>query len=193
MTAAAAGTLITGFGRLGDWFAAQRLDVQPDLLVMAKGITSGYMPLGAVAVGSRVSEPFWHGPSAATFRHGMTCSGHASGCAAALANLDIIEREGLRSRAEHLSAVLHHEVQCLADLPAVTEVRSGLGLMAGVQLAALGMSDRVSRNLLERGQLVRSITDGTLPFSPPFVATPRSGSYFHGHASTSAADDDRAG
>ncbi len=86
--------VITGFGRTGDWFASNRLHLEPDLLTCAKGITSGYLPMGAVLAAPWVAEPFWE-PSAGMFRHGYTYSGHATVAAAALANLDIVEREGL--------------------------------------------------------------------------------------------------
>ena len=163
--------VITGFGRVGDWFASSRFGITPDILVMAKGLTSGYMPLGAVAVGARVAEPFWKAVGAQILRHGMTYSGHAAGCAAALVNLEILEREGLRAAAERLGKVLHHEAQALCELPAVAEVRSGVGLMAGVQLVDQRIAEAASRLLLERGHIVRAITNGTLQLSPPFVAT----------------------
>ena len=163
--------VITGFGRLGDWFGSQRLSLRPDLIVMAKGITSGYMPLGAVAVGARVAEPFWREDDAITLRHGMTYSGHAAACAAALENLDIIERENLLEAVGNLSTVLDSEAQSLLGSSIVQAVRSGLGLMAGVQLSSVVLADAASRRLLDRGHIVRSITSGTLQLSPPFVST----------------------
>jgi putrescine aminotransferase len=163
--------VITGFGRLGDWFGSQRLSLRPDLIVMAKGITSGYMPLGAVAVGARVAEPFWREDNAITLRHGMTYSGHAAACAAALENLDIIEREHLLEAVGKLSTVLDTEVQSLIGSSIVQAVRSGLGLMAGVQLSSVALADAASRRLLDRGHIVRPITSGTLQLSPPFVST----------------------
>ena len=85
--------VICGFGRVGDWFASRRLGLEPDLLTFAKGVTSGYVPLGGVVVGPRVREAFW-AEGAGVWRHGYTYSGHATATAAAHANLDIIEREG---------------------------------------------------------------------------------------------------
>lgn len=163
--------VITGFGRLGEWFGSQRLSLRPDLIVMAKGITSGYMPLGAVAVGARVAEPFWRAEDAVTLRHGMTYSGHAAACAAAMENLDIIEREHLLDAVGRLSVVLDTEVRRLAGSPIVQEVRSGVGLMAGVQLTGVALAEEASRRLLDRGHIVRAITRGTLQFSPSFVST----------------------
>jgi adenosylmethionine-8-amino-7-oxononanoate aminotransferase len=90
--------VITGFGRTGEWFASQRWGIEPDMITMAKGLTSGYLPLGAVAIAPRIAEPFFVGADAPDFRHGLTYSGHATACAVAAVNLDIIEEEGLVSR-----------------------------------------------------------------------------------------------
>jgi putrescine---pyruvate transaminase len=163
--------VITGFGRLGEWFGSQRLSLRPDMIVLAKGITSGYMPLGAVAVGARVAEPFWRAADAVVLRHGMTYSGHAAGCAAALINLDIIERERLLEAVGKLSTALDSAARSLVGCPLVREVRSGIGLMAGVELTDSATAETASRRLLDRGQIVRPITNGTLQLSPPFVAT----------------------
>ena len=90
--------VITGFGRCGDWFASTRFGLEPDIITCAKGITSGYLPMGAVVAAPWVAEPFW-APGAGMWRHGYTYSGHATVAAAALANLDIMEREDLCGRA----------------------------------------------------------------------------------------------
>ena len=86
--------VICGFGRVGDWFASRRLGLQPDLLTFAKGVTSGYVPLGGVVVGARVRDAFW-AEGAGVWRHGYTYSGHAVATAAAHANLDIMESEAI--------------------------------------------------------------------------------------------------
>ena len=96
--------VITGFGRCGRWFASERFGLAPDLLTCAKGITSGYLPLGALIVSPRVAEPFFR--PGVMWRHGYTYSGHAAACAAALANLDMIEREGLVEGANELEREL---------------------------------------------------------------------------------------
>jgi adenosylmethionine-8-amino-7-oxononanoate aminotransferase len=95
--------VICAFGRLGTWFGIERWGVQPDMIVFAKGVTSGYLPLGGVVVSDRVAEPFWSGPGAPVLRPGATYAGHRTCCAAALANLDILERERLVSRGRELS------------------------------------------------------------------------------------------
>src|SRR6201999_2679719 len=92
---AVADEVICAFGRLGEWFGVQRFGVNPDMLVFAKGVTSGYLPLGGVVVAAEIAEPLWHGDPGNPFRHGATYAGHPTCCAAALANLDIIEEEGL--------------------------------------------------------------------------------------------------
>src|SRR6266536_6674604 len=98
--------VIVGFGRLGSWFGCERFGVRPDLLTFAKGVTSGYQPLGGVLVSGRVAEPFWSEPGRIMIRHGQTYAGHASVCAAGLANLAILEREGLIPRGQELAAEL---------------------------------------------------------------------------------------
>jgi adenosylmethionine-8-amino-7-oxononanoate aminotransferase len=124
---------ICGFGRLGTWLGFERFGIEPDLVIFAKGVTSGYLPLGGVIVSGRVAEPFWSAPGNA-FRHGPTYSGHATCCAAGLANLDILEREGLITRGRELEADLFDALAPLAEHPLVAEVRGGVGLMAAVEL-----------------------------------------------------------
>ncbi|MBD0291603.1 MAG: aspartate aminotransferase family protein [Thermoleophilia bacterium] len=165
--------VITGFGRLGRWFGCERYGFQPDLVVFAKGVTSGYLPLGGVVVGPRVQEPFWEGDGT-WFRHGYTYSGHAAACAAALANLDVIERERLVTRVAELEPVLAARVAALAEHPLVGEVRSA-GLLAAIELAPAalererGLTERVVAAARERGVLTRSLRACALQISPPFT------------------------
>lgn len=161
--------VITGFGRTGAMFASDRFRLDPDILLMAKGITSGYLPLGAVAVSERLWEPFWQEDSELVFRHGLTYAGHASCCAAALANLDILEREQLVERVAGLESKLAQVVTPFAAHPAVAEVRCGIGLLAGVQLKDASGAGRACDAAIREGVLLRAITDGTLQISPPFV------------------------
>jgi putrescine---pyruvate transaminase len=98
--------VICGYGRVGDWFASRRVGLDPDAMTFAKGITSGYVPMGGVVVGRRIQEPFWERPAAGVWRHGYTYSGHASAAAAAHENLDIMEREGLLERGRALETEL---------------------------------------------------------------------------------------
>ena len=155
--------VITGFGRLGEWFGAQRYGVEPDLFTFAKGVTSGYVPLGGVVVGQRVQEPFWRG-DAGMFRHGYTYSGHATACAVALANLEILEREDLVQRVKELEPTFAEK---LRSIEGVVEVRTA-GLVAGVQVEEV---ERVVARLRELGVLTRVVGGHSLQICPPFVIT----------------------
>lgn len=163
--------VITGFGRTGHMFASQRWGIEPDLLTMAKGITSGYAPLGGVLVAARVADRFFTGPDAPIFRHGLTYSGHATACAVALANLDVLAEEFLVAQARRLEAVLEQMVKSLRDIELVVDVRAGAGFLAGVQLRAEVDADRIIDACAESGVLIRTIHDNTLQICPPFVCT----------------------
>jgi adenosylmethionine-8-amino-7-oxononanoate aminotransferase len=161
--------VITGFGRTGAMFATELFGLQPDMLVLAKGLTSGYMPLGAVAISPRIAAPFWADDSPLWFRHGLTYAGHSGACAAAQANLDILEREGLVERAATLGGYLGDAVTTLAGHDLVTDVRAGIGLLAGIQVRDAGVADQVARACIEQGLVMRVITNATLQISPPFT------------------------
>ena len=169
--------VITGFGRCGAWFASGRFGLEPDLITCAKGITSGYLPLGAVIAAPRVWEPFWR-EGAGMFRHGYTYSGHATVSAAALANLDIMEREDLLDRAKSLEAELASALAPLADHPTVGEVRSGTGVLAAIQIAPdvleadAAAPARLLRAARARGVMSRALAPGALQVSPPLVLEP---------------------
>jgi putrescine---pyruvate transaminase len=165
--------VITGFGRLGTWFASERYGIRPDLVTGAKGVTSGYVPLGVVFCGERVRSALWD-RSAGPLRHGYTYSGHAVAAAVALCNLEIIELERLRSRVWELEPVLARELEPLKSHPLVGEVRT-VGLLAGVELDGRALAERpglieeVVSDARTRGVLVRSLVGHTLQISPPFV------------------------
>jgi adenosylmethionine-8-amino-7-oxononanoate aminotransferase len=166
--------VITGFGRVGEWFASTRWDLAPDLITCAKGITSGYLPMGAVIAAPNVTEPFWS-PQAGMFRHGYTYSGHASVAAAGLANLDILEREGLPKRALQLENDLAEALAPLAEHALVEEVRAGKGVLAAVQIRADAISEdatlapRVVAACRKAGVLTRALATGGLQISPALV------------------------
>src|SRR4051794_22174962 len=124
--------VISGFGRLGRWFGCERYGFTPDVITCAKGISSGYIPLGAVIVSDRVRAPFWD-EGAAPFVHGGTYAGHPAACVAGLVNIEILEREALLERAAALEPVLRDLLAPLAELPGVAEVRSA-GLAGAVEL-----------------------------------------------------------
>ena len=163
--------VITGFGRTGQLFASQRWDLQPDMLTMAKGITSGYAPLGGVLVAPRVAGRFFAGPDAPIFRHGLTYSGHATACAVALANLEVLDEEDLVERSSWLERVLAKAVEPLRDHELVEEVRAGAGFMAGIHLHDGVDGDAIAEACTDAGVLIRVIHDNTLQICPPFVTT----------------------
>jgi putrescine aminotransferase len=169
--------VITGFGRVGHWFASERYDLDPDLITTAKGLSSGYLPIGAVICSQRVAEPFWRAGSAQVFRHGYTYSGHPASAAVALANLDLIEREHLIDRVNALEPVLTAAVAPLAGHPLVGAVRSGTGLLAAVEIAEDAraadptLAPRLVRAVREQGVITRLLRGVALQVSPPFVIT----------------------
>jgi len=169
--------VITGFGRTGAWFASERFALAPDMVILAKGLTSGYAPLGAVLAGSRVAEPFWRAGSAEVFRHGYTYSAHATACAVGLANLDLIEREQLVARVRELETVLADSLAPLRGHALVAEVRAGTGLLAAVEvaedarLADPGLVSRLVTGIRERGVITRGLRGAALQVSPPFIIT----------------------
>jgi adenosylmethionine-8-amino-7-oxononanoate aminotransferase len=166
--------VITGFGRTGRMFGSQRYGLAPDMITMAKGITSGYAPLGGVLVSPRVADRFFVGPAggdAPVFRHGLTYSGHATACVVAETNLDILEEEGLVERAAYLETVLEKLVQPLRTHDLVAEIRAGDAFMAGVQLRPEVSGEAVAEACTDAGVLIRTIHDNTLQICPPFVTT----------------------
>jgi putrescine aminotransferase len=169
--------VVCGVGRLGAWFGSTRFALEPDVVISAKGLTSGYIPLGAVIVGGHVAEPFWAEGSTQVFRHGYTYSGHPVACAVALANLRIIEREGLVDRVLALEPVVERAMRPLADHPLVGDVRAGLGLLAAVEVtedvraARPDVIPSLVRAVRARGVLTRGLQGRALQFSPPFVIT----------------------
>ncbi len=165
--------VITGFGRLGEWFGSQRFGLDPDLVTFAKGVTSGYVPLGGVLVAPHVAEPFWH--NGVTWRHGYTYSGHTAACVAALANLAIMEREGLATRAAEMEGSLADALRPLSYHPLVAEVRTGAGLLAAVQLdpaavaADASLPGRAATACREAGVITRALAGGGLQISPALI------------------------
>jgi len=177
--------VICGFGRLGTWFGSDRMNMKPDLMSVAKGITSGYAPLSAVLVGEKVWSVICEGSAKyGAFGHGYTYTAHPVTAAAALANLDIVEEEGLIARAGTMGDYLNASLKsAFADLPIVAETR-GCGLMAAVEFAkpqgdgwrkfdpAAGVGPRIVRAALEDGVICRALPNGdAISFSPPFTVT----------------------
>jgi putrescine aminotransferase len=172
--------VITGFGRTGRWFALEHWRVQPDVMTFAKGITSGYVPLGGFIASKRVHDAILGAPTDAKFMIGCTNNGHPTACAVALRNLQIIEDERLVERAEAMGRRLNEGLSRLAEMPQVGNIR-GLGLMAAVEVVAdratrkpfepsHGIGPRLVRAMRDRGVVTRVKGDGIL-FAPPLVIT----------------------
>ncbi|MEM1188024.1 MAG: aminotransferase [Pseudomonadota bacterium] len=174
--------VICGFGRLGTMFGAEAMGMRPDLVTVAKGLTSAYFPLSACMVSDRVWEGLLSGGDRfGPFGHGYTYSSHPIGAAAALANLDILEREGLVAQAGERGTTLHRYLNdAFAEHPMIGEVR-GQGLIGAIELVAdrdqprafdpgLKVGPRVVAAARERGVISRALpSSDSLAFSPPFV------------------------
>lgn len=164
--------VVTGYGRIGGaWFASTRFDLDPDIVTTAKGLTSGYAALGAVLVAPKVWEPFFRADAGVWWRHGYTYSGHAAGCAVALANLDVLEREGLRDEATRLESTIAAALSPLADHERVAEVRSGVGALGAVQLLEPTEAPVLAKQLRRHGVCTRAVGAGGIQVSPPLVMT----------------------
>ncbi len=165
--------VITGFGRLGASFAAERFGVVPDLMTTAKGITNGTVPMGATFVRKHIYDAFMDGPeSVIELFHGYTYSGHPLACAAALATLDVYRDEGLFDRAAELAPYWEDAVHSLRGLPNVIDIRN-LGMVAGVELEPIAGKPAaraydVFLKCYENGLLVRTTGD-IIALSPPLI------------------------
>lgn len=166
--------VITGFGRTGDWFALNRWGVQPDILSFAKGITSGYLPLGGIQVSDAIRDVILSAPPAERWMHAYTYSGHPTCCAVALANLDILAQEALPAQAAAMGQRLLAGLAALQEFECVGNVR-GLGLMAAVEFVAdketkapAGIANAILAACLDRGLLTRTKGESLL-LAPPLI------------------------
>lgn len=170
--------VVTGFGRTGTWFGSRTYGIQPDLMCVAKGITSGYIPMGATMCSPKIFEAFLGAGN--EFRHGNTYSGHATAAAAAVANLSILERENLPENARRVGTHFLTQLRRLEASPIVGDVR-GIGLLARVELVrdkntkkpfdpSGAVGTKVQRRAQELGVIIRNIGD-ILAFSPPLILT----------------------
>ena len=155
--------VVTAYGRTGHWFAAQRYGLDPDVIVTAKALTSGYIPMGAVLVHDRVVDML----TDTAFRHGFTYNGHPVGAAVALENLAIIDNENLLERASQTGARMLERLGRALELDGVREVR-GVGLMLGVEVEPDRDTAAVATRVLERGVVVRA-SGQKIVMSPPLV------------------------
>jgi len=174
--------VITGFGRTGKWFALEHWNVQPDIVSFAKGVTSGYLPLGGIMVSRQIQNAINEAPLDMKFTHAATYSGHPVCCAVGLANVAIIEREGLVDRAARVGAWFQDQLQRqLAPLSHVGQVR-GLGMMAAVEMVdpdasgsayydnAVALTGRIVGRCIDNGVLPRRI-NSTIVLAPPLIST----------------------
>jgi adenosylmethionine-8-amino-7-oxononanoate aminotransferase len=178
--------VICAWGRLGEWFGAQRYDYQPDIITTAKGLTSAYAPMGAMIVSDRVAEPFMHGT--ASFTHGFTFAGHPVCAAVALANIDAMEREGIIENVRNNEAPFREMLDSLRDIPIVGDVR-GAGYFNAIELVKDQDTDEqwsdeesetllrgfLSGELYRRGLICRADDRGdpVIQLSPPLIAGPK--------------------
>ncbi len=165
--------VITGFGRMGDWFAANRFDLDPDLILFAKGVTAGYQPLGGVIASPKVAAPFYDQPGV-VWRHGYTYSGHAAACAAGLAVTRIYQEEAIFARALELETELLAAVESLVGVGPAVSARGGTGAMAAVQLDPSDptLAPRVAMAVRKAGVITRAIAGNGLQISPPLIFSP---------------------
>ncbi len=176
--------VICAFGRLGHWFGAERYNYVPDIITCAKGITSGYAPLGAMIVSDRIAEPFQHGDT--SFIHGFTFAGHPVSCAIALKNLEILETEGVLENVQLNEGYFHAGLDTLRELPIVGDVR-GAGYFWGIELvkdqatkesfsgdeAERLLRGYISPQLFHKGLICRSDDRGdpVVQLAPPLIST----------------------
>ena len=164
--------VVCGFGRLGHWFGGHRYGVVPDIMTVAKGLTSAYIPMGAAIAGSHIHEAFVDPGGAIELMHGYTYSGHPAACIAGLKVIEILEREGLVDHSCQTGKYLQKRVATLGALPAVAEAR-GEGMLAAVELSGDSPEPLVAeaqRRIQSAGVLVRAQADH-LGIYPPFTFT----------------------
>lgn len=175
--------VICAWGRIGHWFGCERYDYLPDMITTAKGITSAYAPMGAVITADKIAEPFLHGFT--TFNHGFTFGGHPISSAIALANIEIMEREGLNEHVRSREASFREMLDSLRDLPIVGDVR-GVGYFCAIELVKDKESKEtfdeqeseellrgfLSNELFKRGLICRADDRGDpiVQLSPPLIA-----------------------
>lgn len=169
--------VITCFGRTGDWFAAHRFDIKPDIITMAKALTNGAIPMGAVATTEHIYETIVNAADQKVIElfHGYTYSAHPVSCAAALTTMEIIHKEGIMKRIQQLSGYLENALFQLQDLPVVRDIRN-CGMLAAIDLVPrekpFVRGSNVYQNLFWAGMHVKGTGDNLI-IAPPFVMEER--------------------
>ena len=170
--------VICGFGRTGNWFGCDEYGVNPDIMQFAKGVTSGYIPLGGMQVTDEIRDVILNAPADQSWMHGYTYSGHAAACAVGIANIDIIERDGLVENSRLMGERLLTGLQGLVDeFPNIDNAR-GVGLIAGIDVvlskasreADSSTAAKISDAAMDMGLRARPL-GGTIAFSPPLCIT----------------------
>jgi adenosylmethionine-8-amino-7-oxononanoate aminotransferase len=185
--------VICSWGRLGEWFGAQALGYQPDMITTAKGITSAYAPMGALIASDRIAEPFQHGHE--SFLHGYTFAGHPVACAVAHANLDVFEEEGILEHVRETAPVFRAMLESLRDIPIVGDVR-GMGFFQAIELVRDRETKQtfdddesewllrgfLSGELYRRGLICRADDRGdpVIQLAPPLITTAEQFEEMHG-------------
>lgn len=170
--------VICGFGRTGTWFGSDHYNINPDIMQFAKGVTSGYLPLGGMQVTDEIRDAILSAPADQSWMHGHTYSGHAAACAVAIANIDIIERENLLENSAKMGTRLLEGLQGLVDeFPNIDNAR-GVGLLAGIEVVTsketregdADTSAAIGNIAMEMGVRTRPL-GSTIAFSPPLSIT----------------------
>ena len=170
--------VICGFGRMGEWFGSDVYGIQPDIMQFAKGVTSGYVPLGGMQVTDALRDVILNAPADESWMHGYTYSGHAAACAVGIANIDIIERDGLIQNSQRMGERLLSGLQSLVDeFPNIDNAR-GVGLLAGIDVVRHketrevdnDTAARISDAAMDLGLRARPL-GCTIAFSPPLCIT----------------------
>ncbi len=168
--------VICGFGRTGKWFGMEHYDIQPDIMQFAKGVTSGYLPLGGIQVSDHIRDVILNAPAEQSWMHGYTYSGHAASCAVAMANIEIIEREGLLENSAVVGKYLLEGLQGLVDeFPNIDNAR-GVGLMCGIDVVKsketretdAQTAAAIGNMAMQNGVRVRPL-GASIAFSPPLI------------------------
>ena len=168
--------VICGFGRTGKWFGSHHYDIEPDIVQFAKGVTSGYLPLGGIQISDAIRDVIWNAPADQSWMTGYTYSGHAAACAVAIANIDIIERENLVEKSAVMGKRLLDGLQGLVDeFPQIDNAR-GKGLLCGIDVvkdknsreADADGAATIGKIAMSKGVRVRPL-GGTIAFSPPLT------------------------
>ena len=172
--------VITGFGRIGHWFGLSNWNIIPDIITFAKGITSGYLPLGGIIVSDQIYNCIQDSPENRKWNHSFTYSGHPTCCAVGLINIDLIEKEELLERSKEMGNLLIERLESLRSIPYIGDIR-GLGLMAAIEVVEdtvsrkpydpkLNIGSRIITKMLENGVYTRCRGD-SINFAPPLVVT----------------------